>query len=165
MNIEIRTYNGQVFCEEYTNDQRQLHREDGPAVISRNKVTLLLEEIHYCINGALYRDNDLPAFTSYHYNTEVIEMEKWYFNGKRHRGTKPAAKLYFPDGSIKTMEWFNHGLRHNLGGAATIHYKRDGTIDNVKYYIDGVMCFSREQYEKELELYGKDYFKISGRSK
>ncbi len=85
---------------EWTNDEGQLHREDGPAVEFHSGTKFWYQ------NGELHR-LDNPA----------VEYEngdkKWYQNGELHRLDGPAAEY-----SYGAKHWYQNGQRHRLDGPA-----------------------------------------------
>ena len=96
------------------NQEGQLHREDGPAILYQDGTT------EWYKNGKLHRE-DGPAV--------IIPdgARKWYKNGKIHREDGPA--VIYQDG---TEKWFIDGRIHRGNGPA-IEY-RNG---NKEYWIMG----------------------------
>jgi hypothetical protein len=87
---------------EYRNEQGQLHREDGPAVVYTNG------NKYYYKNGLIHRE-DGPAI-------EFADGEKHYFiNGLMHNENGPAAE--YKDGSIV---YYRNGLIQREDGPAII---------------------------------------------
>lgn len=76
------------------NEDKHLHREDGPAVIYKNGYK------EWRING-LYHREDGPAVTRYD------GAKYWYKNGKCHREDGPA--IIFKDGN---KEWWLNNERY-----------------------------------------------------
>ena len=98
-----------------TNDQNEIHRTDGPAVIWANGSQEWFE------NGKCHRTDGLPA---------VIYADggqAWYHNGWRHRTDAPAE--IHADG---TQHWYRNGRHHRTDGPAVIY--ADGTQH---WYING----------------------------
>ena len=75
----------------WRNEKGQLHREDGPALITSRG------DCHWYINGELHR-KDGPALDRTNGNKE------WYINGKLHREDGPAVE--YTDGE---KEWWVDG--------------------------------------------------------
>jgi hypothetical protein len=121
---------------ERRDDHDQLHREDGPALISTDGTQ------QWYWHGWLHRD-DGPAVIEpdgtqkwyqggeLHRNDgpAVIEADgtqKWYQNGELHRNHFPFVKddpvIIEPDG---TQQWYQHGKLHRNDGPAVI--EPDGT--------------------------------------
>lgn len=77
---------------EWRNEQGQLHRVDGPAVVEGNGFFQA-----WYLNGQLHRDGG-PAFAY------TGGLQSWYLNGERHRADGPAFVL--PSGY---KEWWVNG--------------------------------------------------------
>ena len=102
------------------------HREDGPAVISTTY------EEWWC-NGKLHRE-DGPAF-KYHSNI----VEKWYLNGKLHREGGPA--VIQPG----FRAWYRNGLQHREDGPAVENSEQS------HYYLFGVM-YQKDRFIRLVRL-------------
>lgn len=76
------------------NNNGDLHRDDGPAVISPDGTQ------EWCRNNTLHRD-DGPAIIC------SDGSQYWYQNGELHRDGGPAA--LYPDGS---QLWYRNGERY-----------------------------------------------------
>lgn len=90
--------------KKYINGYWQNHREDGPAVVSRDGEIRM-----WYINGKEHRE-DGPA-------VETESSNHWYRNGIEHREDGPA--ITSSDG--KTEEWIYNGVYHRLDGPARIN--------------------------------------------
>lgn len=88
--------------QKFYDNQKRLHREDGPSVIMPNGTK------KWYHHGVLHRI-DGPAL-------EFANGSKhWYQNGKRHRENGPA--LHFANGR---QEWWINGYNHRTDGPAII---------------------------------------------
>lgn len=92
---------------QYFDDERRLHRTDGPAAIEH-------DELHWYVAGRRHRD-DGPAII-----TASGERE-WFIDGQRHRTDGPA--WIHVDGG---MSWWHRGEVHRDGGPALI----SGSLDD-----------------------------------
>lgn len=156
MIIEECKYGDVTYLWACYNDAHQLHREDGPARIERHKETGELFREAFYINGKYHRNNDLPAVISYN-NGRVAKY--WYINGISHRENGPAYQ-FSVNGNICQENYYKYGRFHRIGGPAKIVYNDDVIIKD--FFIEGEY-YPLELYNKALESYIKDYFKISGR--
>ena len=77
---------------EYRNEQGQLHREDGPAVVFNGG------SVAYWRNGKLHREGAPAIVTG--------SSEAWYHNGKRHREDGPAYIERDREGEVVLEEFF-----------------------------------------------------------
>ena len=91
--------------ELWINENNEVHREDGPAAIYPNGLTL------WKINGILHRE-DGPAMIS-------KTKEMWYKNGKKHREDGPARI----DHITNEKTWYKNDKIHNEDGPAYISHK------------------------------------------
>ena len=98
----------------WKNDNGNLHREDGPAVIFPDGI----QQWH--INGKLHREDGPAAIYS-------DGTQFWYINGNLHREDGPAA-IY----SNGRQYWFINSERHRENGPAVIY--PDGTH---QWFING----------------------------
>ncbi len=138
----VKSPNG---TQEWFLNYKELHRLDGPAVITPDGTTKWFR------NGRCHRE-DGPA----------IEMPSgyyaWYYNGKHHREDGPAVE--YNDGSTF---WYYHGSYHRVGGPA-VYY---GSIwrnwdENYRWYIYGVE-FTEEQYNKIMRVCRRAIEKLKSR--
>ena len=125
------------------NEKRQLHREDGPAVIHlgiseswfrngerhrEDGPAIIWDngDYEYWFNGFLHREeNDEPAV---HW---VTGHQEWWLHGARHReGGQPAIV------SNEGLEWFVHGKRHREDGPAIEYIDNDGSWYKAWYVND-----------------------------
>ena len=98
----------------YYNNDGQLHREDGPAVVKATG------DKEWYINGKRHRE-DGPA-------VEYVSGDKvWYINGNRHREDGPAIEY-----ATGYKEWYLHGKRHREDGPA-IEY----SYGDKEWYLNG----------------------------
>jgi hypothetical protein len=93
----------------YFNSNKQLHRDDGPAI------TIPSGEQHWYKNGKLHR-LDGPA-SIIPLMAGVSGIECWYKNGKLHRLDGPACIEVTMDEDIP--KWYKNGKLHRIGGPAT----------------------------------------------
>jgi hypothetical protein len=87
--------------EKWTNEKKQLHRENGPARITYfgNHGWVRGAKIEeWFINGIPYRENDKPAYVEYHEVAgKPVALEIWYKDGVIGReDDKPSFIEYFP---------------------------------------------------------------------
>ena len=132
---------------EWTKDDVR-HRIDGPAYISN-----VYDRTHiWCINGEIWRDNDLPSQVDFYDNGKIknrywhknnkldrdndlpayikytdsgqVDAMVWYKDGNIHRdGDKPAYIVFFTGNNSYAYEiWYQHGQIHRDGGPARIIY-------------------------------------------
>jgi len=97
--VEIMRIDPEDGSKEWYNAKRQLHREDGPAVIRSNG------DKAWYINGQLHREGG-PAL-EYANGTKM-----WFIHGKRHREDGPAVI------NAQKTEWYLNDMRHRIGGPA-----------------------------------------------
>ena len=141
----------------------ELHRKDGPAVISYNDDGSVDREEWY-LNGQQHRE-DGPAVIDYDDDGNV-SYERWYLNGqglnivefakylgvdhyksklnevylkdgKKHREDAPAVIEYNDDGSISYEEWYLNGKKHREDAPAEIWYNDDGSVYRESWYLNG----------------------------
>jgi hypothetical protein len=95
--IEAHDWQGRKY---YFDGKGQLHREDGPAIISPNG------EKEWWLNGVRHRE-DGPAI-------EYANGDKeWWINGQLHRDDGPAVEYANGD-----KYWYKNGLHHRNDGPA-----------------------------------------------
>jgi len=135
----IKIYNTIYQRWEWRNSQRQLHREDGPAIEYNNG------DKYWQLNGFMHRE-DGPAI-------EYANGDKyWYLNGRRHRENGPA--IEYVDGG---KEYYLNGQRHREDGPA-IEY----ISGHKEYWVHGVRIQSLDvlqdikQKYKEAEIARKE---------
>jgi len=126
----------------YYNQQGQIHREDGPALIWYYNTGSIAYEVWY-INGVWHRE-DGPASIDYNEDGS-IQYEGWYINGVRHREDGPAYIDYYNDGSICLEEWYWCGMYHRHDYTLPT-YNGDGTCS---YYWYGVKCTQKQLLNKK----------------
>lgn len=90
----------------YFDENRKLHREDGPAMIQNNSE-------YWYYHGERHRDNG-PAMIIHNYGCE------YWVHGKKHREDGPA-EVY-----NHMKKWYFLGMLHRVDGPAVMLY--DGTI-------------------------------------
>ena len=103
--IDVR--DGTVVMRWYKNGM--LHRENGPAMITKNSDKTTLES--WYINGQLHR-NDAPAIIHTNDNGEVM-AEIWYKNNSIHRENGSAIIKYSQGKIIKEYKFLNGELSTN----------------------------------------------------
>lgn len=138
----------------------QLHREDGPAVVSHmedkeGKFLVCIEfwregkrhredgpayigyfgDEEYWKHGVLHRE-DGPAIINVNNSTDTF-AEIWIQNGKRHREGGPAVTAF--DG---TLMYYEHGKIHRIGGPAITGPEGDA------WYLHGTEYSEEEYWEK-----------------
>ena len=125
-------YSGYVVTKlEHLNSERQLHNEDGPAIIEYYENGKISSEKWYR-NGKMHRDGDLPASVGYFTNGN-ISSEKWYQNDKLHRssegGDLPALVEYYEDGTVKSAHWRQNGKQYrDCDRPLSVYYHKNGNI-------------------------------------
>jgi hypothetical protein len=116
--------------EEYDNrdySDRNIHREDGPAIeVDGNK--------HWFLNGKHHRV-DGPAIEW------ATGTKEWYLSGKHHRVDGPAIEHI-----NGRKDWFLNGKRHRIDGPAI-----EDTDVALAWWIDGYW-YSFEDFIKEAKL-------------
>ena len=142
------------------NEERQLHREDGPAWIQNTHNGYIFEawytkDKYHRVGGpaSIIRRNDL------------VIGETWYENGELHRIGGPAVLMLDENGNVREELWCEDGQLHRIGGPAS--YKRnERNIDEVvvfeKWYEHGELHRiggpAVIQRDNEGDVVGKDYF-------
>jgi hypothetical protein len=147
LNGKYVSYHDSNRIEEWFKDG-QLHREDGPASITKTSKTHVSIEKWY-VNGQLHRENG-PAIKyengkkEWYKNGELHREDGpavedafhvWYKDGKRHRIGGPA--LYTPEGSYHNnprQEWWENGKLHRVDGPAII----DGNGKYQEWRLNGL---------------------------
>ena len=118
----------------YRNRYKELHREDGPAVIYPNGNKL------WYLNGKLHRENG-PAIE------HVNGNKRWYLNGKKHREDGPAVELVHGY-RLKLIDgkdvrgyraWYQNDVLHREDGPAIVY--ADG---REYFYLHGVSMSEEE---------------------
>jgi antitoxin component YwqK of YwqJK toxin-antitoxin module len=112
----------------------EIHREDGPALISYSEDGSIAHEEYY-INGEIHRE-DGPALILYHEDGSIAH-EEYRVKGKMHREDGPADIAYDEDGSIRREEYYINGNTHREDGPAEISYYEDGSIQTEWYSNNG----------------------------
>ncbi len=106
-----------------------------------NNHDVKVEIIEYKLpNGMLYRENDLPAKTTFFPSGKKM-CEIWFtsFSGKKHReNDKPAEISYYPSGRIDSKVWYKEGkeTRENELPSVIIYYP-PGKIQYKKWNREG----------------------------
>ena len=90
-------------CWQWHDEQGQLHRVAGPAVIGPDDCQ------EWYLHGQLHRVAG-PALI------RADGTQWWYLHGSRHRAAGPA--LIYPNGRC---EWYQHGFPHRVDGPAVTH--------------------------------------------
>ena len=135
--------------EEWRDENNRLHREDGPASITRYENGNIKVEIWYK-HGEIHRDEDKPAAVRYFPNG-VKEYEFWLKEGKKHRTGNPAAIRYYDDGKVHVVRYFVEGLSHREGGPATESYYENGNLKESIWHLEDKL--HREDGPAEISLY------------
>lgn len=100
-------------CETCYNENNQVHKLDGPAVIYYK------------------RDEN---------GKKIIKKELWYKEDLQHReGNKPAVKEYNEWGEISKVAYFKNGKRHRENGAAVVSFFSNGKISTLSYYRNNIL--------------------------
>lgn len=108
--IEIKYLpNGKLYKKSYFNDERKIHREDGPAKITYYDTGNICE-VHYFVNNKRHRENE-PAHIHY-YNDGEIKFEFYYNNNRYHNAYGPAYFVYNREVNIKVEKWFYRGIEY-----------------------------------------------------
>jgi hypothetical protein len=94
----------------WQNSKGQVHRTNGPAVISRDGTG------EWWIHGERHRIKDKPAVV------KSDGTEEWWIHNKKHRGSNKPAVIK----SDGTKEWWVRGKRHRARGKPAV-IKSDGT--------------------------------------
>jgi hypothetical protein len=113
------------------------HREDGPAIVIRNRRTgIVLREEYFYLDKEHRTDG--PAMVCRNENGS-LDCESWYRDGFLHRDGAPAHRAYRPDGSRLAEVWWKNGVMHRdpRDGPALTHWDSDGTVSWRKYCLDG----------------------------
>lgn len=115
---------------------RELHREDGPALIAYAPDGSITRE-EYQVHGKFHRDGDLPARISK--DSESGDFDEAYFvNGEFHRSNGPASTYVDGFQGTTTEGWYRYGQRHRIDGPAVIVRNTDtGKVVELEYYRHG----------------------------
>jgi len=155
----------------WINDEGQIHRENGPAIVKYNDNYCIIMEL-WVINGIFpIFEDDRPQVICYD-NGKVYEHvwcaqtpitldnlqtshSIWIFI-QEHHDIHPAIIRYYVDGSILDKYWFILGAIHNntIGAPAHIVYRKDGEVSIEEWYRNGVMY--REGSLPALVEYGRN---------
>jgi hypothetical protein len=134
----------------YTLPNNVIHRtKDRPAIIYEDGTTV------YAVNGAIHRDNDLPAVTTVHTTIDlnglptamgnvhlILNSNIWFKHGKIHRDNDMPAAV----GPSKSM-WYVDGNRHrtdadgkpNIKFPAVVYIEADVTkawfVNGLEYVV------------------------------
>jgi antitoxin component YwqK of YwqJK toxin-antitoxin module len=112
----------------------ELHRDDGPAIIRLNTAgTIIFEQ--WVRDGLIHRD-DGPARITWHSNG-AIKSDEWYINNKLHRDGAPSTTSWLADGTKESEMWHIDGKRHRDNGPAATTWNSKGSVKT--WYNDGHM--------------------------
>jgi len=143
--IERWRANGQVADEQYFDADGKLHRENGPASISRYGSNGAVGHIYYYRHGEPHR-SDGPAQQNW-WSDGSLEWEVWYLDGKKHReGNHAAETIMAADGDYVSDEGhYLNGRLHRTDGPALIKRSLDRSgrsprviITEQKFYYNGL---------------------------
>ena len=122
----------------YRNNQGDLHRLNGPAIIYYTKNDNIIA-YYWKMNGRLHREEDKPASFERNFDAQV---EIWYKSDMRHRdGNNPALIIKRGEKIVKQSYYVRDDL-HRTNGPATKDEKQE------YYYLNGSI--------------GRNYFKCKG---
>ena len=113
--------------------KKQLHREDGPAIIEYYEDGKIKIE-KYIINNNQHRE-DGPAIIEY-YEDGKIKIEKYIINDKLYRENGPAIITYSKNGNIKEEEYLINNIFDRKDGPAYIEYYDNGVPSREHYYVN-----------------------------
>jgi hypothetical protein len=131
------------------------HNENGPASINYGANGKVDTE-RYHIDGRLHRDNDLPAYVSYH-EDGTLHIQKWFKHGDLHRVGGPAEIVYNIDGSLSWKGWYHDGQEHREDGPAHIDYYPDTKEPKQLYFIEGCAIPKAKYLKKYLPIEYEKY--------
>lgn len=105
-----------------------LHREDGPALLSRDLEGMVRVE-EWKVKGEYHRASGGPAYRLRDYETGVTLEEFYYVNGEMHRdGDKPAfIERHHGSGVVVQESFYKHGVLHREGGKPASLYRSGKT--------------------------------------
>lgn len=114
----------------YFNDDNDIHREDGPAIIERNGTE------KWCQHGRLHRENE-PAVVYPNGGKE------WWYEGQLHRVDGPAVIEYLQWGDFR-IKWYHHGKQSR----SYIHwlYDSDKTKEEIVFLK---LKYGADPYERD----------------
>lgn len=96
-----------------------------------------LSEEHWCIDGHISREGDLPALIFY--ENGVIISHQYATYGFTFRSCGPAVISFDENGRVTKESYYQkYGKIHRLDGPAIIFYDENGEFLSTKYYIDGI---------------------------
>ncbi len=124
LELNCKELESKLLFEEWKINDVQ-HREDGPAVRRRVHINAPWDET-WVQKGARHNSNG-PAVLEYKDN--VLNVEEWWINGKKHRLDGPA----YINKANGVTTWFLDGNRHRIDGPAHVNTKKD--IES--WYING----------------------------
>ena len=110
--VTVRTSSdGEIALTEIWEQDGQVSRANGPAVIERSDLTgqVILEA--WCMNGTEHRKCG-PAITEYHDSEDgTIALQAWKWEGKHHRRGGPAVQEWSDTGNLLREEWWLNGRK------------------------------------------------------
>jgi hypothetical protein len=123
-------YNDNCRKTVYTNDNDQIHRENGPAIIVEKSMNNESLTINY--TGPTY-----------------IERELYYINNRLHREDGPATICYYADITSKTpiiteKRYYVDNRLHREDGPAYTIYNLAGMVTDSRYYLNNEQCLTEE---------------------
>ena len=116
----------------------ELHRDDGPALILPADPDFPIEETWWVIHGKVHRE-DGPAITDQH-------GYFWCRDNYYHRDGGPAVELY--QGG---KAWYRHGQYHREDGPALYN------ADYWSWYLENVLYSFEEWLERIEKIHGGGY--------
>ena len=135
----------------WVDENKMIHREGGPAKISRDKTTGQVTAEAYFKHGKRHRE-DGTNYTQDGYKKlfESKQTFKQFFceaDDIIRTVNKQAKTIFYGSGKIRQLEYWKDGKQHRLDGPAIITHRWDTGKANDVYYVDGVK-FTREEFNK-----------------
>lgn len=104
----MKDRHGNIVKKIYYNDDMDIHRDNGPAIVWYFRDGKIDTEI-YMKNGKKHRE-DGPAQIEYD-EEGIIIYESWYREGKQHREGGPAVIIYDSNGKVHSESYWINGIQ------------------------------------------------------
>ena len=115
---------GKIVSEYWRNAEGGLHRPDGPAVIETDRITGVVTEEQYYLNGEIHRPDGEPAMINYCHKTGNVLRKAWLEND-----------ILVRSGGLPTMEYFDGHTQKLV--RAEYQISRGGSCKSRLHRLDG----------------------------
>ena len=162
------TVDGDYTQTRYLLPNGKSYREEGPAFIKSNTLSLLIcrEEYYTAKPGKLHRGNDKPAVISQSPTDNKTMVKKYYKNGVLHRDGEHAALLKYYEQRLYEEKYYIDGKLHRDGDYPALHkYECEWErSDTMKYYKNGELHRDGDhaaiiKHDEQQRLYKEKYYK------